>query len=185
MKKRTSLGLVALFTAVTLLLTVDLQFEHLKVLPPRIHHPFLPPTAFLCFASSSNADVGGGVSLFLPSWMCGSTNLSCLRRYMLLIPLQETSESYSALLAMAVGILQKENVDSTVRKVCIQHRMWFAKRFLHPDVVSVYDYIFLWDEDLGVENFHPRRYIRVYYYGLKGWLLFFRVLLGNVCGISS
>ncbi|RWW79007.1 hypothetical protein BHE74_00012735 [Ensete ventricosum] len=124
MKKRTSLGLVALFTAVTLLLTVDLQFEHLKVLPPRIHHPFLPPTAFLCFASSSNADVGGGVSLFLPSWMCGSTNLSCLRRYMLLIPLQETSESYSALLAMAVGILQKENVDSTVRKVCIQHRIW-------------------------------------------------------------
>lgn len=40
---------------------------------------------------------------------------------------------------------------------------WFAKRFLHPDVVSVYDYIFLWDEDLGVENFHPGRYIWVYY----------------------
>lgn len=34
---------------------------------------------------------------------------------------------------------------------------WFAKRFLHPDVVSIYDYIFLWDEDLGVENFHPGR----------------------------
>ncbi|OAY69973.1 hypothetical protein ACMD2_07685, partial [Ananas comosus] len=38
---------------------------------------------------------------------------------------------------------------------------WFAKRFLHPDVVSIYDYIFLWDEDLGVDNFHPARYIEI------------------------
>ncbi|MCL7030613.1 hypothetical protein MKW94_007241, partial [Papaver nudicaule] len=36
-----------------------------------------------------------------------------------------------------------------------QTKWWFAKRFLHPDVVSSYDYVFLWDEDLGVENFHP------------------------------
>lgn len=35
---------------------------------------------------------------------------------------------------------------------------WFAKRFLHPSIVSIYDYIFLWDEDLGVKNFHPGRY---------------------------
>lgn len=35
---------------------------------------------------------------------------------------------------------------------------WFAKRFLHPDIVAEYDYIFLWDEDLGVEHFHPQRY---------------------------
>lgn len=34
---------------------------------------------------------------------------------------------------------------------------WFAKRFLHPDVMAIYDFIFLWDEDLGVENFNPRR----------------------------
>jgi len=32
---------------------------------------------------------------------------------------------------------------------------WFAKRFLHPDVVAPYEYIFVWDEDLGVENFDP------------------------------
>ena len=32
------------------------------------------------------------------------------------------------------------------------HR-WYAKRFLHPDIVAPYDYIFIWDEDLGVENF--------------------------------
>ncbi|CAA7405705.1 unnamed protein product [Spirodela intermedia] len=42
-----------------------------------------------------------------------------------------------------------------------QTKWWFAKRFLHPDVVSIYDYIFLWDEDLGVENFHPGRYLNV------------------------
>lgn len=32
---------------------------------------------------------------------------------------------------------------------------WYAKRFLHPDIVAPYDYIFIWDEDLGVENFNP------------------------------
>eukprot|EP00262_Sarcandra_glabra_P009679 TRINITY_DN2419_c0_g1_i2.p1 TRINITY_DN2419_c0_g1~~TRINITY_DN2419_c0_g1_i2.p1 ORF type:complete len:372 (-),score=40.65 TRINITY_DN2419_c0_g1_i2:13-1098(-) len=42
-----------------------------------------------------------------------------------------------------------------------QTKWWFAKRFLHPDVVSMYDYIFIWDEDLGVENFDPRRYLEI------------------------
>lgn len=40
---------------------------------------------------------------------------------------------------------------------------WFAKRFLHPDIVAEYDYIFLWDEDLGVENFNPDRYTKLNY----------------------
>lgn len=31
---------------------------------------------------------------------------------------------------------------------------WYAKRFLHPDIVASYDYIFIWDEDLGVEHFN-------------------------------
>jgi hypothetical protein len=35
---------------------------------------------------------------------------------------------------------------------------WFAKRFLHPDIVAAYKYIFLWDEDIGVDNFDPIRY---------------------------
>ncbi|KAM7506118.1 hypothetical protein LguiB_005022 [Lonicera macranthoides] len=42
-----------------------------------------------------------------------------------------------------------------------QTKWWFAKRFLHPAVVSIYDYIFLWDEDLGVKNFNPRRYLQI------------------------
>ncbi|KAK1391014.1 Lysine ketoglutarate reductase trans-splicing-like protein [Heracleum sosnowskyi] len=42
-----------------------------------------------------------------------------------------------------------------------QTKWWFAKRFLHPDVVADYSYIFLWDEDLGVENFDPGRYLSI------------------------
>lgn len=34
---------------------------------------------------------------------------------------------------------------------------WFAKRFLHPDITAGYDYVFLWDEDIGVEDFNPNR----------------------------
>lgn len=98
------------------------------------------------------------------------------------------------LLAIAVGIKQKENVNQIVQKfpsknftvmlfhydgvtdkwsdlewsnraihiVAInQTKWWFAKRFLHPDIVADYKYIFLWDEDLGVENFHADRYLAI------------------------
>lgn len=42
-----------------------------------------------------------------------------------------------------------------------QTKWWFAKRFLHPDIVAEYSYIFLWDEDLGVENFNVQRYLTI------------------------
>lgn len=42
-----------------------------------------------------------------------------------------------------------------------QTKWWFAKRFLHPDIIAEYDYIFLWDEDLGVENFNPELYLAI------------------------
>ncbi|KAF3584829.1 hypothetical protein F2Q69_00026064, partial [Brassica cretica] len=42
-----------------------------------------------------------------------------------------------------------------------QTKWWYAKRFLHPDVVSAYEYIFIWDEDLGVEHFNAERYIEL------------------------
>ncbi|KAK7295177.1 hypothetical protein RJT34_18082 [Clitoria ternatea] len=45
--------------------------------------------------------------------------------------------------------------------VANQSKWWFAKRFLHPDIVAEYGYIFLWDEDLGVENFHPDKYVSI------------------------
>ncbi|KAI5658139.1 hypothetical protein M9H77_26932 [Catharanthus roseus] len=98
------------------------------------------------------------------------------------------------LLAIAVGIKQKEVVNQIVKKflennfvVMLFHydgivdewnqlqwssqvihvsatnqtKWWFSKRFLHPDIVAEYDYIFLWDEDLGVENFNPGRYLSI------------------------
>ncbi|CAL5398930.1 unnamed protein product [Camellia sinensis] len=42
-----------------------------------------------------------------------------------------------------------------------QTKWWFAKRFLHPDIVAEYDYIFLWDEDLDVHDFDPGRYLSI------------------------
>ncbi|KAM7275195.1 hypothetical protein ACFE04_017061 [Oxalis oulophora] len=34
----------------------------------------------------------------------------------------------------------------------LPHEWWYARRFLHPDIVSQYEYIFTWDEDLEVEH---------------------------------
>ncbi|KAL0381766.1 UNVERIFIED_CONTAM: hypothetical protein Sangu_0240900 [Sesamum angustifolium] len=46
----------------------------------------------------------------------------------------------------------KRAIHVSARK---QAKWWYAKRFLHPDIVVPYDYIFIWDEDLGVQNFDP------------------------------
>ncbi|XP_047311029.1 uncharacterized protein LOC124914507 isoform X2 [Impatiens glandulifera] len=104
------------------------------------------------------------------------------------------SKTSIGLLAMAVGIKQKEIVKIIVEKFLAddfvvmlfhyddvvdewrdlgwnnrvihvsatnQTKWWFAKRFLHPDLVVEYDYIFLWDEDLGVDNFNPKQYLLI------------------------
>ncbi|KAL6143224.1 hypothetical protein ACLB2K_053919 [Fragaria x ananassa] len=42
-----------------------------------------------------------------------------------------------------------------------QTKWWYAKRFLHPDIVASYEYIFIWDEDLGVEHFNAEEYIKL------------------------
>ncbi|TVU00153.1 hypothetical protein EJB05_53873 [Eragrostis curvula] len=52
----------------------------------------------------------------------------------------------------------KRAIHISVRK---QTKWWYAKRFLHPDVVAKYDYIFIWDEDLGVEHFNAEKYIEL------------------------
>ena len=56
--------------------------------------------------------------------------------------------------------LQFSNI-SLIMVTSITKNRWFAKRFLHPDIVAEYNYIFLWDEDLGVEDFKPERYVKV------------------------
>ncbi|XP_015693925.1 uncharacterized protein LOC102700909 [Oryza brachyantha] len=52
----------------------------------------------------------------------------------------------------------KQAVHVSARK---QTKWWFAKRFLHPSIVAPYEYIFLWDEDLGVDNFTAEEYVKV------------------------
>ncbi|KAM0072613.1 hypothetical protein Hdeb2414_s0001g00038391 [Helianthus debilis subsp. tardiflorus] len=108
--------------------------------------------------------------------------------------LKANGSSSHNLLAMPVGLKQKQNVNTIVQKflqenftVILFHydgkldgwwdlkwskkavhivannqtKWWFAKRFLHPASVSLYDYVFLWDEDLGVQHFNPKRYINI------------------------
>ncbi|GAV66417.1 DUF707 domain-containing protein [Cephalotus follicularis] len=52
----------------------------------------------------------------------------------------------------------KNAIHVSVRR---QTKWWYAKRFLHPDIVAAYEYIFLWDEDLGVEHFNGDKYIEL------------------------
>ncbi|XP_019457249.1 PREDICTED: uncharacterized protein LOC109357694 isoform X1 [Lupinus angustifolius] len=52
----------------------------------------------------------------------------------------------------------KNAIHVSARK---QTKWWYAKRFLHPDIVSAYEYIFIWDEDLGVEHFNADKYINL------------------------
>ncbi|XP_008804222.1 uncharacterized protein LOC103717560 isoform X2 [Phoenix dactylifera] len=52
----------------------------------------------------------------------------------------------------------KRAIHVSARK---QTKWWYAKRFLHPDIVAPYDYIFIWDEDLGVEHFNAEEYIKL------------------------
>lgn len=70
----------------------------------------------------------------------------------------------------------------------IQYR-WFAKRFLHPDIVFEYDYIFLWDEDIGVQNFNPIRwgwiFIHTTYMDKKSIVVNYQVLFGGLCRYVS
>ncbi|KAJ0969103.1 hypothetical protein J5N97_021980 [Dioscorea zingiberensis] len=52
----------------------------------------------------------------------------------------------------------KRAIHISVRR---QTKWWYAKRFLHPDIVAAYEYIFIWDEDLGVEHFNAEEYIKL------------------------
>ncbi|KAF8675596.1 hypothetical protein HU200_047668 [Digitaria exilis] len=52
----------------------------------------------------------------------------------------------------------KEAVHVSAMK---QAKWWYAKRFLHPSIVAPYEYIFIWDQDLGVETFDAEEYIKI------------------------
>ncbi|KAF9683527.1 hypothetical protein SADUNF_Sadunf04G0023000 [Salix dunnii] len=139
--------------------------------------------------SSSRSKVGFLSSGIVPSILGSRACLTYHGNQMQVEP-----STRGCLLAIPVGIKQKDDVDHIVQKflpenftVMLFHydgnvdgwwdldwsdeaihivaknqtKWWFAKRFLHPAVVSAYDYIFLWDEDLGVEHFNPGRYLKI------------------------
>ncbi|KAJ0016596.1 hypothetical protein Pint_11418 [Pistacia integerrima] len=89
------------------------------------------------------------------------------------------------LLTIIVGLNQRQNIDRMVKKFSEDFQLllfhydgrtsewdefeWSksaihvsarrqTKWFLHPDVVAAYEYIFIWDEDLGVEHFNEEKF---------------------------
>ncbi|CAL5006860.1 unnamed protein product [Urochloa decumbens] len=52
----------------------------------------------------------------------------------------------------------KKAIHVSARK---QAKWWYAKRFLHPSIVAPYEYIFVWDQDLGTETFDAEEYIKI------------------------
>ncbi|OQU80328.1 uncharacterized protein LOC8071036 isoform X2 [Sorghum bicolor] len=52
----------------------------------------------------------------------------------------------------------KQAIHVSARK---QAKWWYAKRFMHPSIVAPYEYVFLWDHDLGVETFDAEEYIKI------------------------
>ncbi|CAI9093034.1 OLC1v1028435C1 [Oldenlandia corymbosa var. corymbosa] len=108
-------------------------------------------------------------------------------------PSEDLTHIPKYLVAFTVGVKQKHNIDTAVKKfsenftILLFHydgktsewdefewskkaihvsarkqtKWWYAKRFLHPSIVAPYDYIFIWDEDLGLEHFNAEEYIRL------------------------
>ncbi|KAJ3671754.1 hypothetical protein LUZ60_007833 [Juncus effusus] len=76
------------------------------------------------------------------------------------------SENFTILLFHYDGrVSEWDEFDWSKRAIHIsarkQAKWWYAKRFLHPDIVASYEYIFIWDEDLGVEHFNAEEYIKL------------------------
>ncbi|RYR42897.1 hypothetical protein Ahy_A08g039329 isoform A [Arachis hypogaea] len=92
-------------------------------------------------------------------------------------PSEDLEKKPKYLVTFTVGYDQRHNINAAVNKVtemdCAyllngismsgqrMQSMWYAKRFLHPDIVSAFEYIFIWDEDLGVEHFNPDEFINI------------------------
>ncbi|URD78231.1 Lysine ketoglutarate reductase trans-splicing related [Musa troglodytarum] len=71
------------------------------------------------------------------------------------------SSSLKNLLAIAVGLKQKQVVNEIVKKNGVTLSCISLQSIKQNDIVALYSYIFLWDEDIGVENFHPGRYLEI------------------------
>ncbi|KAI7991048.1 UDP-xylose transporter 3 [Camellia lanceoleosa] len=91
-------------------------------------------------------------------------------------PSEDLTMKPKYLVTFTVGLDQRNNIDAAVKSewdqfewskraihvsVRKQTKWWYAKRFLHPDIIAAYEYIFIWDEDLGVEHFNGDKYIQL------------------------
>jgi hypothetical protein len=53
-------------------------------------------------------------------------------------------------------------VCGSVRVIRDRGYKWqLALRHLHPDAIAEYDYVFFWDDDIGINGFDPRRFVRI------------------------
>ncbi|KAL8092375.1 hypothetical protein AgCh_034601 [Apium graveolens] len=78
------------------------------------------------------------------------------------LPIEESVVKPKYLLTFTVGYQLRTHIYISVRKVItVRLHVWYTKRFLHPDIVAPYYYIFIWDEDLGIDKFDPQEYIRL------------------------
>ncbi|CAA7023638.1 unnamed protein product [Microthlaspi erraticum] len=80
---------------------------------------------------------------------------------------EEFSDNFTIVLFHYDGITSEWNDEFEWSKNAIhisvlkQTKWWYAKRFLHPNIVARYDYIFIWDEDLGVDHFDAEEYLHM------------------------
>ena len=111
----------------------------------------------------------------------GARNMETVRR--LLVPFNEaTKEGGGPLFDLALFFYSSEGwTPSWAEDVwpgrgpilqivaAKQTKWWFAKRFLHPDILGgpgpgragAYETLWLWDEDIGTEGFDPARYLAI------------------------
>ncbi|KAI9164455.1 hypothetical protein H9P43_008306 [Blastocladiella emersonii ATCC 22665] len=76
------------------------------------------------------------------------------------------NEGFSAILFDFNGTVDWSHVPAAagvpVVRAVGQTKMWFAKRYLTPAVVDNYEYIFLWDDDVGLDDdWSPRLFTDV------------------------
>ncbi|KAK7850911.1 hypothetical protein CFP56_043461 [Quercus suber] len=101
-------------------------------------------------------------------------------------PNEDLQKKPKYLVTFTVGIDQRNNIDAAVKKFSEDfmimlfhydghtsewdqfewskraiHISVVCKKVLHPNVVSAFEYIFIWDEDLGVEHFNGDKYIEL------------------------
>ncbi|XP_073012549.1 uncharacterized protein [Typha latifolia] len=108
MKPPISFGFVAVLIALLLLSTMKIQHDHLKIILRR--------TPSMQTQGEWRNELEG-----LPRGIVESTSDMDLKPLFRTSRLKDTSDKYTALLAMAVGISQKQNVDKVVSKFLMEN----------------------------------------------------------------